>query len=373
MLKMKVLAIAPEPSDGTAWWRLLSPFGVLREQSGGQFEYDVYSQVDHIEISKCDLLYMQRPVRAVDITMMNQAKSLGIPVVIDYDDDYTNVPANNMTAKMYMQPDVQNNIRTLMTQANVITVSTVELKNKWKHINKNIAVVPNGFDDRMVLKRGAERLPYRRVLWRGSASHNEDLLKYGDAVVKAANEGAPAIWTFVGHSVFHIHSRMPLASVEEYDWRGVVEWFNLLGELRPQILIVPLVDTPFNRQKSNISILEGAWTGAAVLAPDWDDWRAPGVTNYKTPKEFAAKLIELLAKSDSELTTLANETWDAVRQRLLVSRSNKLRMMLFNELCKEAQTLRIKTLTTEPDKLDEILATNKGEVPDVQPVQENQQ
>lgn len=351
---MKVLVICPDPKDGTAWWRVVSPLSVLREQAPGVFDFDVVNFADHTDVSRYDLLLLQRPCRAEDAAAMKWAKILGIPVVVDYDDDYTAIPKHNMMYPVYSAPSVQEVIKGFIRDADLLTVSTVELKMKWLQLNRRIAVVPNGFDDRFVLRRGEERLPYRRIMWRGGQSHVDDMARFADSFIRAAHEGAPAVWSFCGMSMHHLHPKMPHASIEEYEWQGVLEWFELLGKLQPSILVVPLADSPFNRAKSNISILEGAWAGAAVLAPDWDDWRAPGVTNYDGPKDFAKKLIALTKKSSKELRAMSNETWDAVRERLLVSRSNKLRVMLFSKLVEESKRSRIPALSTAPDKLDEI-------------------
>jgi len=351
---MKVLVIAPDPKDGTCWWRIVSPLSVLREQAGGAFEFDVVNYADHTDVSRYDLLILQRPCRNEDLSAMKWAKTLGIPVVVDYDDDYTGIPRHNMMFPVYSPSAVQDFIKNFITEADLLTVSTVELKMKWLPLNRRIAVIPNGFDDRFVLRRGEERLPFRRILWRGGQSHVDDMAKFADGFIRAAHEGAPAVWTFCGMSMHHLHAKMPHASIEEYEWHGVLEWFELLGKLQPSILVVPLADTPFNRAKSNISILEGAWSGAAVLAPDWDDWRAPGVTNYTNPKDFAKKLIMLTKKSAKELRAMSNETWDAVRERLLVSRSNKLRVMLYSKLVEESKGMRIPPLKKGEDKLDEI-------------------
>jgi O-antigen biosynthesis protein len=359
MLRMNVLAICPIPTDGTAWWRVVSPLSNLREASGGHFEFTVQSTADHVQISKCDLLILQRPCRAEDVAYMTIAQGLGIPVVVDYDDDYTNVPANNPRSAAYMAPEVQKNVRECLSGANLVCVSTLELKQRFRAFNQRIAVVPNAWDDRVQLERGAPRLPTKNIAWRGGDSHNEDLAVFSESIVRAAWEGGETLWHFVGASLHFLHSRMPPASVNEYQFRDVLSYFSLLGQIRPSILIVPLADTPFNRCKSNISILEGAFAGAAVLAPDWDGWRAPGVTNYTSPADFAHKLIELSRMPQAELSALSQQTWDTVRGRMLVSRANKLRALMFGKLCDEAQaTKRVVPLETEPgkgDKLDEIV------------------
>lgn len=353
--RMKVLAICPIPQDGTAWWRVISPLSVLREQSMGAFDFEVMSNVDHVQISKCDLLLLQRPVRPEDLAYMQVAKRQGIPVVVEYDDDYTGVPANNPRMLAYMVPDVQQRVRELLSGADLVITSTPELKMRWRQFNKRIAIVPNAWDDRFHVERGADRLPTLNIMWRGGDSHNHDLEQFAQAMVRAAWEGDPALWHFVGSSMWNIHDKMPPASMTEYPFTDVISYFNLLGQLRPNILIVPLADTPFNRAKSNISVMEGAWAGAAVLAPDWEDWRIDGVTTYRNASEFGMKLVELTKKPRAELAALADATWAKVRDNMLVSRANKLRSAMFGALVDEKRQQRHASQARD-DKLAEIVS-----------------
>lgn len=353
--KMRICVVCPHPGDGTAWWRVVSPLSVLREQTGGHFDFEIFSEVDHVMISKFDILLMQRPIRPNDVGYMHMAKKLGIPVIVEYDDDYTNVPANNPRMMMYMQPEVQQRVRELLSGADLVTTSTPELKKRWLGLNKRIAIIPNAWDDRMQLSRGVNRLPTTNVMWRGGDSHNQDLEQFSDQIVRAAWEGNSAIYHFLGNSAWPIHDKMPPASINEYPFTDILGYFNLLGEVRPNILIVPLAETPFNKCKSNISILEGAWAGAAVLAPDWDDWRCEGVTNYKNPLDFGNKLIELTKKSRAELFALNKLTWDAIRDRMLVSRANKLRTALFGALVDEFRRKRARPTGNEQDQLAEFV------------------
>lgn len=353
-VRMKVLAVCPIPVDGTAWWRVISPLSVLREQSQGGFDFEVASSTDHVQISKCDLLLMQRPIRPEDVAYMHVAHRLGVPVVVEYDDDYTGVPANNPRMMQYMMPETQDRVRELLAGADCVMTSTLELKNRWRQLNKRIAIVPNAWDDRFVVNRGEDRLPTLNVLWRGGDSHNHDMEVFAQQMVRAAWEGEPALWHFVGSSMWNIHQKMPPASMTEYPFTDVISYFNLLGQLRPNIVIVPLADTPFNKAKSNISVMEGAWAGAAVLAPDWEDWQAPGVTHYKDVNDFGLKLIELTKKPRTELSAMADATWEAIRDNMLVSRANKLRSAIFASLIDEAHSKRHRSESRD-DKLAEIV------------------
>ena len=60
------------------------------------------------------------------------------------------------------------------------------------------------------------------------------------------------------------------------------------------LAVVPLKDNLFNHAKSNLAWIEATCAGAMTLAPDWPEWRRPGVSNYESPLNFKKLLRERL-------------------------------------------------------------------------------
>lgn len=338
---IRVLAVCPVPSDGTAWWRVVSPLAVMRQDWPGFMEYEVVCEADHVKLSSFDLLLLQRPVRDGDLGLLRYAKKLSIPVVVDYDDDYTGVPEHNPRAKNYMTPAYQDKIKTFLSEADLVTVSTPALKKKWRELNKRIVVIPNGLDDRLfVPQHRPGKMRPRTVVWRGGDSHADDLSTFKSALVGAAQTVPVALWHFLGNPAGDFTKLLPRNSVIEHPFYNVIDYFGKLAELRPHILVVPLANSAFNQAKSNISILEGSWAGAVVVAPKWPGWEVPGVASYTSPEHMQKLLTDLLRASDTELDAMRAATWHAVRERALASRFNMFRAAVYTELVKEAKANR---------------------------------
>lgn len=299
------------------------------------------NEPSHVDLASHDLLFLQRPIRPGDVAMLKFAKSLNVPVVIDYDDDYTAIPAHNPRAAQYMQKSVQDIVRTCLTEADVVMVSTPALKLKWAQLNKRIVVVPNGLDDRtFVPQPPLGRLRPRTVVWRGGDSHQHDLAEFGAEMTSTAWEVPGAVWHFFGNPAGEFVKQMPPGTVRDHPFVDVLTYFQKLAELRPHILVVPLADTFFNRCKSNISIIEGSWAGAAVVAPAWPGWGVPGVYGYRNVKDFGRVLRTAVAADDETLAAMRGQAWDAVRKQGTASRFNMFRAAVFSELVKEAAAKR---------------------------------
>jgi hypothetical protein len=59
---------------------------------------------------------------------MDIAKDCGVPIWIDYDDDYLNIPETNPRHELYAFPHRVECIRRAMEWADIISVSTIAIR-----------------------------------------------------------------------------------------------------------------------------------------------------------------------------------------------------------------------------------------------------
>lgn len=340
--RIRILAHCPDMKDATAWYRVISPYGRLQE-SHDDIELSVTSlDVTHSDISRHDVLLLQRPCTTWAANAARIAKGMGLAVIADYDDPYASVPINNPRYFMYNTAEVQQSIREVCAEADLVTVSTLQLQADFKALNKRTALVPNALDETLVRgKPDPKALPIRRVLWRGGDSHNEDLMQFTEAIVGAANSDAPHhVWSFWGLTPHWLMPRLPYGSAQIIGWTHFQDYFRHLSSttVKPSIVIVPLADTHFNKSKSNIALLEGAWAGGAVLAPRWPEWHAPGVTYYDDHATFQRKLEKLMKTPSAELAKMSEQTLAWAREKCSVTAVNELRSKLLDSLLRERAT-----------------------------------
>lgn len=309
---------------------------------------------------KCaDVLFMQRPALDHHVQMINMAQDNGKPVWIDYDDDLFAVPYCNKAHTTYHNKTILNNMTTMIAKADLISVSTDVLQAKLQSILKRIAaapqnerglrldpskvlVVPNAYDTELMsgmTEREMQPHQNKIVAWRGSATHDKDLWQLTPALGSVMQNHLDWTYNFIGEP-FWLSIETLQQTVKGIADSTIVltptldpaQFLKMLRLVAPSIMIVPLEDSAFNRSKSNIAWLEATHAGAVTLAPDFEEWRRPGVTLYRSPEEFAEKL-EGLIRGDLDLKFLWRQSRDYILEYLTVQKVNKLRSQILRILC----------------------------------------
>ena len=112
------------------------------------------------------------------------------------------------------------------------------------------------------------------------------------------------------------------------------QYFNYLSKINGKISIVHLSHRPeeidFNKSKSNIAWIESTYAGLAVLAPDWPEWRRPGIVNYTDKEDFRQKLTSMM-KGEYNLESLRQASWKYIREELTLEKTNEIRYDLIKQ------------------------------------------
>ncbi len=333
---MKVLAYCPTPLDGTAYWRAASPLAQLRRMAS-DFQFTIVDKVHTNLILEHDVLLLQRPFLDEHLVAMQTAHVLGRKVWCDWDDDILNVPINNGRVFTYQREKFKQNVRLLAQAADAVTVTCEHLAKVFRAAGcKAPFIVPNALDPTLELQPpDSDKLPVRRVVWRGGDSHNQDLLEMGKAFTSVAQElEGEVLWHFVGFNPYWLLGGFPAQSAIVHGWIGdVVTYFRFISNLRPSIMAVPLVDDAFNRCKSNISVIEAAWMGAVPVVPKWlEGCDLPGAVTYKDNADFERALRDAACMPSKEL----QQRRDAIRKSVMdgygLDKINLLRALVLKRL-----------------------------------------
>ncbi len=333
---MKVLCYCPSALDGTAYWRVAAPFGHLRKMAG-DFSFTITEKIDHNQVLDHDVLLLQRPFLDEHVAAAQIAKLLGRKIWCDWDDDILGVPSNNGRVMVYQRDKHKDNVRKLAASADAVTVTCEALASRVRPWAKDkIIIVPNALDPLLTCpKPDTDRLAIRRIAWRGGDSHNEDLLDMGDAMCRVAQETeGDTMWHFVGFNPYWLLNGFPSESVKVHTWlNGVITYFRFIGQLAPSVLAVPLSDTPFNRAKSNISVLEAAWMGALPVAPKWlGGCDLPGVLLYENKAGFESALLAAARMPEDERRDRVAQLRATVARDWMLDTTNLLRALVLKRL-----------------------------------------
>lgn len=337
----------PNPLDATSFYRGMGPFGHLRRWMPHIF-FRQLEKFSGASLGFCDVVFLQRPFTAEHLQAAEMTLAERIPLWIDYDDDLFSVPLSNPTHSGYADPNRQRNVAKLLQLADIVTVSTQALKEKFDPLRQAAAkqtdlgtrqpciVIPNAINDQAYPRPPISAEKPKLVLWRGSSTHDEDLAAFTPQLMQVMEKHPTWTFNFVGKPFWMTVNKLPHARTLVTPPMTTREYFQFLAAVQPAVMITPLVRHPFNLAKSNIAWLEASWAGAACLAPAWPEWQRPGAVKYNSPAQFGVQLDDMLS-GRIKVQERAAESWDFIEENLQLREVNKLRMGVVDWLIQEAE------------------------------------
>lgn len=282
--RTRILIICANPQDGTSFYRGWGPFSKL-DNVELVFSKDLSWPV----LSTVDILFFQRPSAQVNVQMIADAKRFHVPVWSDWDDDGFHLEETNPAYDYFSNDEKQAALRELLRISDVCSVSTHHLKEVFLREvpTANIVVVPNAVDDSLFSLKPSYHKRNKIISLRGGSSHEADWGQYKDTILRVAKRCPNWTWAIMG---YHPEWFNEIENIQIYEFADIPMYFEKLMELRPSIAIVPLVDSLFNRSKSNIAFQEFTLAGAAVLASDLPEFKVPGCATFKDGIELTLEL-----------------------------------------------------------------------------------
>lgn len=313
-------------------------------------------------MADADIFYIERPVHKEHFEAIQIAKDFGIPVWIDIDDNYFEIPYYNKNPHMeFMQSQGKSAaIASALQSADHITVTTDELREFYKKINRNVTVIPNAFNDynyKLEYKYSDKKT--KTIVWRGSDSHGGDMEFVKYPMWRSAKNNPEWTWKFVGFC--HPKDRQGVSlwqytkgmkRYESHPWMAITDYFYYTKNLNHSIQVFPLIENSFNLAKSNCSWIEATYSGAAFIGPDYPEFRRPGITNYDTKQDkcymynetrdisedpeyynycFMDKVQELI-DNEKLREDKYNESFDYIRDNLMLKDINKKRVEVAHKI-----------------------------------------
>lgn len=332
---IRIAAHIPNPHDATNWYRGTGPLSHLRKRFGYlDIQVELVREWSYSSVQLMDVAFFQRPSTPQELEAIRICKRLNVPVVVDYDDLLFDLPADNPAYRAYMNKGTQETIISIMREADMIWVSTSELKRCIQlpkaSLNERVYVIPNALDDHHLVT-GRRTLPpalEKRqpcVVWRGSPTHERDVMEYTPEIGEVALSAPKQSFVFVGWNPWFLTERLPKNQAIVSGALPVGEFMDFLYATAGRIGIVPLHESRFNKCKSNIAWLEMTWSGGVVLAPDWEEWRHPGVVTYRNAEDFKAGLKALVEMEPEKLAEMHRMSWNHIVKHFTLMNVNPKR------------------------------------------------
>jgi hypothetical protein len=326
---MKIAAIDSDPSGFVSFFRGRGPFSFLARDYKCEL---MTGRPSHWgDIIQADVLVLGRPSGPDEEAVAAVCLETGVPLVLDYDDNYLDVPPWYKSAVQFRTEASKGRVLRMLKAASQIMFSTKVLCEAMG-VNGKGCVIPNAWNDRLF--NFSSLSPNRKIVsWRGGSTHDEDLNMYLPAMQNVAKSRPELEWWFWGVPCWRALNMN--ASLRHIPWQNdIFGYTTAFLQSRPWVHIVPLAPCFFNECKSHIAWMEATAAGALVVAPDWEEYRRPGVFNYSVGPnrvtDFEIKLRQALDCPESEARNRVQAGRDHINEHLLLRKVNAARFELLN-------------------------------------------
>jgi glycosyltransferase involved in cell wall biosynthesis len=264
---MKILAY-PSPSNARQF-RLDQVGKYIMRNSQNSF-YVSINEMSEQDLSVADVIILQQTSSPDKIYMAYKyAKENQKLLVAELDDGFT-IQDDNPAKDKFVENEAEKWLENLCGVADVVTVTTeylaeaVRKRLRKNGVKKDVVVLPNYLDMELwnlpLRKNHTDEI---RMLWAGSRTHRNDM-KFIAPVIKKICKRYPQVkFLFTGDYMLN-----PLFKGINSEYIDAVE-FNYypakLNSIRADIGIAPLLNTEFNRCKSNLKSLEYGIAGMASV------------------------------------------------------------------------------------------------------------
>lgn len=249
---------------GCGWYRIALPFGELRKH-GVETTWASRMHSDHWE---SDIIVAQRtclpgPTKGYQRIAKHRGKR---PVLVfELDDDLWSIDrSNRISSGFYSEPEIRANLVENIRMADAVTVSTEPLAAIVRRWNSNVTVLPNTVPAEILQWQPGHYRDRTTIGWQGSPTHDGDWFM-PSVHIKTAFERLSVGRSLEMHTVGDIPKHFPEVHPHRHSpWQEDVHAYYRL--LDWHVALAPLADTPFNRAKSDIRVLEAAALGFPVVA-----------------------------------------------------------------------------------------------------------
>lgn len=293
---MKIVAFANKNS-GPGYHRIIMPLLLMKD-------VDVYvtNNLKDEDLEGCDVFMYNRvlPPEAFEQIHLLQ-KQHGFRICVDID-DYWELDPHHILFDHYQEINFAFTQISQISAADIILTTHDRLADEIKHLNKNVHVCPNAIPHEGQFAITTEPHYLTRLFWQGSITHREDI-----GIIKTAVNA-------LGPLSAKIKMVMAGYTEGEPEWHKMAidytanlkhQYKLILGELvsdyyksyqHADICLIPLLNSKFNRHKSNLKVLEAANMGLPVICSQVHPYMDLPVLYAKSSVDWV-KHIERLLKS----------------------------------------------------------------------------
>ena len=417
MSKIKILVV-PSDRTGVSYFRSTIPHIKLEEYYPNDFYIDIDYEPklnDDEYLKQYDLIHYHRTLGDYDKLdgVLNKCDELGIVTIMDIDDHWSPGP-NHPAWEIIKQEKLDIKIaRNLIISRNIITTTEIFAK-EMQHKNKNIFVLPNAIDTtEKQFQNNNEKSDRIRIGWLGGSSHLKDLEILGGVVGNIKKAGLIDKVQFVlcgydlrgtmtmidkstgkqtqrkitpkesvwykyeqiftdNYTIVSDKYRKFLLTFENKEYEDVKNepyrrvWTQPITSYATNynlfdISIAPLKESPFNKVKSQLKVIEAGFHKKALISQDFGPYTIDIKNVYKRGGEidetgnaflipsnknnkFWFKHLKTLILNPDLIKTLGENLYETVNGKYDMKSVCKERKELYEKLLKKNKKLVVENV-----------------------------
>lgn len=329
------IAVCPGDYAGCWFWRIFVPFAFM-SKNDWTIEGHIYEKADHWFLEKYlyDVIVFQRTSNPVMVHLMITLKEAGVKIVIDTDDHLLNMPADHPRRSGFDDPLRRRALVSALDVADMITVTTDQLKDAMGEFSNKTVVLPNAIYPELFPGMFYESNNKRtNIFYTGSDTHEPDFPVCQEALFEVMRTVQNSRMTFMGFvpkeimkkyvdgRTGQIKSPLRLGFMNAIDVKDFPRAVSVAGA---HIGIAPLVENEFNDCKSAVKYYEYAMMNIPIVATDFGPYRREvkhGETGLlvKTKKEWVDALTFLIEKPEERERLAKNAKADVLENHNIES------------------------------------------------------
>ena len=357
--KIKIFVL-PMENDGCTHYRIKKPYSFLdKEKFDVQFirdkELETPEALAYLEV--CDYIvarqYHDKAIKILDNLFKHpdSKRKKPLKVILDMDDDVFDIDPYNEAYGVFGTKEVKHgdkwlwkdgvnfeikvnqeyleSLERLLRRADILTVSTNRLKEKYKKYNDNVVVLNNAIDTNDWRVPNFKEHKEFRIGWTGGTSHYKDWWTIKDDIERIMAE-YPQVKLCIAGAMFEgIFKNISRDRVEFWNWVDPTGHGYRVAMMDLDLAIIPLEDTPFNANKSCIKFYEFSSLKIPTICSDVPPY------SDEAPQESLSKRfyndIKYYIENPKERKSMAEKNYKWVMEnRKQEEISKKLQKLLCN-------------------------------------------
>jgi hypothetical protein len=259
-------------SEASGSLRLIHPLMALKNKYGIEFEV-LNSHDTKTQLRKANVVWLQCLVGPQQKKFIEHCKKQGIKVVIDYDDNFSDIPKNIQTRLGMSLDEITKNWHYYLQNADLITTPCQTLADQINKVTPTpVAVLPN-LIQKATYEECRDYQPFAdtseiRILYSCSESHLEDF-KFIVPVLSWIGKLYPNVKILTnGNLNFTYHDPNFKGKSLHISRTSYGSYYSLLKRYQPHIFLAPLLDNPYNKCRSDLKFQQASLLKCAFLGSD---------------------------------------------------------------------------------------------------------